>query len=122
MPKREDFIRTGRHDLRYAMHLHGGCGNVAKRIGLVFCDIGGDWIGHWLALQAGKLGCVLMANELPGNPNSSVIQKISHALDGHVLGINEEQNVWMSPCLAEDRSRLNQRSAARGKGNCTEKF
>lgn len=42
MPKREDFIRTGRHDLRYAMYLHGGCGNVAKRIGLVICDSAGE--------------------------------------------------------------------------------
>lgn len=85
MPQREDFIRTGRHDLRCAMFLHGGRGYVAKRIGLVFCDSDSRWIASWLALQAGKLGCVLLA-ESSGRGDNEFIGRFRDTLDGQFVG------------------------------------
>jgi len=52
MPSREDFIRTGRHDLRNAVIMHGGRRAVAVSLDLV-CE-GPGWVALWLGHQAGK--------------------------------------------------------------------
>lgn len=60
MPMVQDFIRTGRNDLRYAMYKHGGIEVVAKRAHLVHLETSPKhWLPHWLGLQAGKLGVLL---------------------------------------------------------------
>ncbi len=68
MPGRMDFIRTGRHDLRYAVYYHSGLEAVAKRAGLIICDGSYRWIGRWLALYAGKLGTVMMTKSTKSAP------------------------------------------------------
>lgn len=88
MPRREDFIRTGRHDLRCAMFLHGGDAAIARRIGLVFCRRKRNWIASWLALQAAKMGTVIDFEE-KGTGDGRVpeaIEKMNRSLDGCTLG------------------------------------
>ncbi|KAA8498706.1 hypothetical protein FVE85_6291 [Porphyridium purpureum] len=57
MPARDDLLRTQRHDLRYAVHVHGGYEQTARRMGLIFVTPGNpeSWLVQWLGLQASKL-------------------------------------------------------------------
>ena len=81
MPKRIDFIRTGRYDLRYAVYYHGGRDLVARKAGLIVCHGGdsGKWIGNWLALYAAKLGTVML--------EGSTKSRAQTELDGSVVAI-----------------------------------
>lgn len=63
MPRRDDFIRTGRHDLRYAIYYHGGRDMVAKNARLLICEdnMNDTYLAGWLALQAAYMGLVIDA-------------------------------------------------------------
>lgn len=65
MPSRDELVRTGRHDLRFAVYTHGGREIVAKRIGLVLPGCRG-WVGVWLARQTGLLVTDLAAGRRMG--------------------------------------------------------
>lgn len=65
MPSRDELVRTGRHDLRFAVYTHGGREVVAKRIGLVLPGCRG-WVGVWLARQTGLLVTDLAAGRRMG--------------------------------------------------------
>lgn len=78
MPFKQDLIRTGRNDLRYALYRHGGAYRVSKMMQLVYAggDVS-DWLPQWLGLQAGKLGLAIsLAQE----------GKHSRVLDGELEG------------------------------------
>lgn len=55
MPTKNDLIRTGRHDLRFAMYRHGGVTLVAKKLGFI---VEGDpaWVTKWLGVTCARLG------------------------------------------------------------------
>lgn len=119
MPTREDFIRTGRHDLRCAMFLHGGDAGVARRIGLVFCREKKNWLGSWLALQAAKMGTVLNfeANASETTQTPEAIRKMNQSLKGCTLGkrcraLKETAN-FKKPVIIKKRRR---RRKSRKKG------
>lgn len=82
MPSMRDLIRTGRHDLRFAVHKHGGALRVSRKMLLVkpHGPVGG-WLPQWLGLQAGKLGVIL---SLYSRGKSS--QEFDSALEGCIVG------------------------------------
>lgn len=88
MPTKQDFIRTGRHDLRYATYAHGGTRTVAKRLHLSFIEKPVDlWLPGWLGLQAAKLGYVLsIADENLPESRSKLISRYERDLDSSVIG------------------------------------
>ncbi|GAB0492478.1 hypothetical protein MMPV_003741 [Pyropia vietnamensis] len=65
MPSRDELVRTGRHDLRFAVYTHGGREVVAQRLGLVLPGCRG-WVGVWLARQAGMMVTDLTAGRRVG--------------------------------------------------------
>lgn len=82
MPFKQDLIRTGRHDLRYALYRHGGACRVSRKMQLVY--VGGDashWLPQWLGLQAGKLGLAISLAEQ--GKDSRVLDD---ELEGRIVG------------------------------------
>lgn len=88
MPSKQDLIRTGRHDLRYATYTHAGTRIVAKRLQLCFIERPVDqWLPGWLSLQAAKFGLVLSSTDMDFRKSSSKsISRYQRDLDSSVVG------------------------------------
>ncbi|KAI0564505.1 hypothetical protein FGB62_25g632 [Gracilaria domingensis] len=89
MPTRQDLIRTGRHDLRFATYKHGGTRAIARRLQLVHAEEPVQiWLPKWLGIQAAKLGLVvnMMHDDYLPRGSKETIFKFERELASSVVG------------------------------------
>lgn len=98
MPSRDELVRTGRHDLRFAVYTHGGREVVAKRLGLVLPGCRG-WVGVWLARQTGLMVSDLAAGRRVGGLEctTAVGSRRRAALLERVAGRRAANGAWARP-------------------------
>lgn len=88
MPTRQDFIRTGRYDLRRATYKHGGTKVISKRLQLVSMEsLPQTWLAGWLAMQAARMSQTISMKERNKltETGERLLEKMEKRLDGSAL-------------------------------------